>query len=387
LDVAIAPPYTHPCKPHSRTSHRMSGAELSTVDYLNAYSGHEARSFISGVLKQMDKMEKRGKYGAALEYCETQMLYSADIYGQQSPQTWELCERFAATSNALAVAAVQQSSYSQPTKLLRRALAVLRRCSGRTDPKQLLVTAVTLNNLGTHYRRTNRLRASLSCISKAVALNPLLEHPGQCADTHINISSTMQRMESHSEAAEHAAQAIALLRLEVQELATAAAHSDAEELRAEWQQRSGVLAVCIYNHGVSLEQLRLYGAALKAFREAARVCQSCFGHDHPTTVAMESSYRNALENMEDYEDYDVEEVADFHSRELESVNESLSSRHYGTDSVLEADEFVFDDDEASDSETALERPMGDSKTKFGRDDELDDLLDLMPQYSAEWEGK
>jgi len=351
----------------------MSGAELAPTDYLNPYSGQEARGFIQSVLKKMARMEKAGKYADAIEYCETQILYCTDVYGGTSPQTWKLCERFCATSNALAVAAVQQGSYNQPTKLLRRALSVLRRCSGRsTDPRQLLVRAVTLNNLGTHYRRTDRLRASLTCLNKAVALNPVLDNPALCADTHINVTATLSMLEAHAEAAEHAAQAIALLRIETALLAEEI--GDDEALEAQWQQRSGVLAVTIYNHGVELESLGLDQAAIKAYREASRVCNDCFGPDHPTSVAMSSSYQNALETMGDPDELDsLASTVDFSVGHQSDRSMFCPPSEAGLSSHMEADEFVFDDDGASDGETH-------HPNNTNEEDELDAVLDLMPEY-------
>eukprot|EP00658_Telonema_sp_P-2_P004811 TRINITY_DN11797_c0_g1_i2.p1 TRINITY_DN11797_c0_g1~~TRINITY_DN11797_c0_g1_i2.p1 ORF type:complete len:279 (+),score=58.83 TRINITY_DN11797_c0_g1_i2:252-1088(+) len=273
----------------------MSGAELLPSEYVNAYSTQQSRHFISGVLKKMEKMESRNKFAEALDYCETQILYCTDVYGEHSPHTWKLCERFAATSNALAVAAVQQGSTDQPTQLLRRALALLRRCGGRTRSDQLLVSVVTLNNLGTHYRRIGKLKASYSCLVKAVGFNHSIEDLAQCADSHVNLCSTLSVMKRHSQAAEQASMAIRLLRKETGELEESMGADPG--LQAQWQQRSGVMAVAIYNHGVELEALTLDQAALSAYKEATRVCNKCFGPDHPTSVAMAESYHSALQSM------------------------------------------------------------------------------------------
>jgi len=363
----------------------MSGAELAPTAYINPYSGRETQKFIQSVLKKMERMERSGKYVDALEFCDTQILYCSDVYGHDSDQTWALCERFAATSNALAVAAVQQGSHNQPTKLLRRALAVLRRCSTeQTDSRKLLVQAVTLNNLGTHYRRTDRLRASLSCIEKAVALNSWIENTPQCADTHVNMCATLSMMERHAEAAEHATKAVELLRLETTELEDQK-ESDST-LEAQWQQRSGVLAVTIYNHGVELEHLELNQAALKAYQEASRVCQRCFGPDHPTSIAMNKSYLDALDSMDvgGEDDFGSHDLLNTHRSYSRSARSSISPpwTPVSKQSHLEADEFVFEDNEASDGESQLGggSPHNNNKTGTDADQELDALLSLMPRY-------
>lgn len=334
----------------------------------------------------MERMEKRGKFAEALDFCDTQLLYCADIYGQKSEQVWQLCERFVATSNALAVAAVQQGSCSQPTKLLRRALAVLRRCITRSDPTKLSVEAIVLNNLGTHYRRNNRLRASESCIEKALRIAPYLEELSHQADTHINMLATKSILGQHSDAAEHAVQAISLLRQEVAQLAQ---NTSKPELQAEWQQRSGVLAVTIFNHGIELEAMQLDQAALKAFKEASRVCTNCFGHDHPTAVAMQASYHNALSTSSQ----NLESNRELRNR-TSGMSDGILYASSGTPlsfepsseagqsclALLEEDGFVFYDDGPSDSE----HPNA-GKEMLSEEDELEELLELMPQYDEHYQ--
>ena len=70
-------------------------AELAPTAYVNPYSGREASKFLQRVLKQMERLERSGKYVDALEYCDTQILYCTDVYGHDSDQTWVLCERSA----------------------------------------------------------------------------------------------------------------------------------------------------------------------------------------------------------------------------------------------------------------------------------------------------
>ena len=97
-----------------------------------------------------------------------QLIYCGDVYGTTSDQAMFLCENFASSCNAFAILAVQQGSTTQPTQLLRRAISTLRAHGVVSDPRRKLILAISFNNLGTHYRRMGRLRASLGCFQKAL---------------------------------------------------------------------------------------------------------------------------------------------------------------------------------------------------------------------------
>jgi len=110
-----------------------------------------------------------------------------------------LCENFASSCNAFAILAVQQGSTTQPTQLLRRAISTLRAHGSVSDPRRRLILAISFNNLGTHYRRMGRLRASLGCFQKALQYESKLagevEHH---ADTQINMGATLSALGTHS---------------------------------------------------------------------------------------------------------------------------------------------------------------------------------------------
>ena len=45
-------------------------------------------------------------------------------------------------------------------------MACLPRTGMPSDPRRQMILAITFNNLGTHYRRVGRLRASLGCFQE-----------------------------------------------------------------------------------------------------------------------------------------------------------------------------------------------------------------------------
>jgi len=252
----------------------------------NAYDGKECNDFLRGVIRRARRLEKQCKYGECLDYMERQLLYCAEVYGHSSDQAMHLCEQFASNCNAFAILAVQQGSTNQPTKLLRRAISSLRAHGTPTSSRRLLILAITFNNLGTHYRRIGRLRPSLGCLRQALKFEAKLGEPEHHADTHINLCATLSALAQHSDAATHAAKAVKLLKSELE----AYHQGEADHSATHMEQRAGVLAVAMHNHGVELEHLRLRDAAAKAYHQAAATAEMYFGPSHPTSQALAAAY-------------------------------------------------------------------------------------------------
>lgn len=295
-------------------------AELDKSRYINAFDSRQASKFLTEVIRRAKQLEKRQQYSECLDYYERQLFYCVDVYGKASDQAMYLCENFASNCNAFAILAVQQGSAVQPTQLLRRAISTLKAHGVASDPRRKLILAISYNNLGTHYRRLGRLRASLGCFKKALKYEEKLEEVEHHADTHINMCATLSALGQHGDAASHIAKAVKLLKNELDAYHNGESGHTAEHAA----QRAGVMAVAMHNHAVELEHLDLHHAALRAYAQAAETAELFFGPSHPTTRAL----RQALEGC------DADGCADEVSTDMRKQARPSSARSVGGNSVV-----------------------------------------------------
>lgn len=130
--------------------------------------------------------------------------------------------------------------------------------------------ATTYNNLACYYRRTGKLRAALSYLGQALALEVRLEKPATLADTHLNICAVLSQLNRHEDAQQHAMLSIILIQDELLQVAlNKLVKEEQSELIAD--DRLAVLAVSYHNLGVELEHLQRVPQLLKQIDEAIKI--------------------------------------------------------------------------------------------------------------------
>jgi tetratricopeptide (TPR) repeat protein len=216
-------------------------------------------------------LQKAGDYVGALEAVEQALIIRKDEFGVDSEQVELTCNRLCELCNLLGMKYLEREDYGLALDLLKRAELL----SEHNDTSR----AVTLNNFSCYYRRVGKFRTALKFLERALLFED------ESADTHLNLCAVLSQMGRHTEAAEHAMQAVILLQENTIEYLSNLGSED----------RSSVLAIAFHNLAVEYEFLKRMPEALKFYHKAVVYARQHLPPDHKLIPSLESILATATQ--------------------------------------------------------------------------------------------
>lgn len=164
--------------------------------------------------------------------------------------------------------ALHQDDFQTAVNLLHRANYMLRQHSSSLEVIRL--KAITLNNLGCLYKRSNQYSKSLQFLKEALECEKKLPSDyTNIAGTHLNLSAIKSLMSNHEDSLSHALKAINIIQQNPE--------LDQELIRS--------LVVAYYNAGTEYQLLNRNGEASTFLRHGFNLAYKYLGHDHPLTLS------------------------------------------------------------------------------------------------------
>lgn len=204
-----------------------------------------------------------------------------------SDEVWNACKTVGEMCNLLAMTYLQQEDYSMTLELLKKAEILTER--------DLSAKAVTYNNFACYYRKQGKLHSALTYLEKALKIENSNECASYPADTHLNLCPVLSQLGRHSEALEHAQNALIMLQ---EELFTVTMNNDSDDAKVEQRaDRISVLAIAYHNIGVEEEFLKKYDRSLQAYKKGVEIAETYLGPEHSITITLRNSYLAAKKSL------------------------------------------------------------------------------------------
>eukprot|EP00931_Biecheleriopsis_adriatica_P080227 TRINITY_DN5357_c0_g2_i2.p1 TRINITY_DN5357_c0_g2~~TRINITY_DN5357_c0_g2_i2.p1 ORF type:complete len:397 (-),score=88.68 TRINITY_DN5357_c0_g2_i2:18-1109(-) len=217
-------------------------------------------------------------YHALLVQLETGLHLRRKLYEEASQEVTAACRKLCEACNYAATMMLQKEQLAPALELLKRAEKV----ADRSD----LDRATTWNNLACYYRRTNKLRAAISYLERALAIE---EHAGNldAAQTHLNLCATLSQLKRHSEALSHAQSA--LIRVYENLSPQLFNGSFSEEISETGREQFTVLCIAYHNLAVEHEHLKNLESAVCAYAEGFKWASKFLGPSHQLVGILQSA--------------------------------------------------------------------------------------------------
>ncbi|CAG9327141.1 unnamed protein product [Blepharisma stoltei] len=170
--------------------------------------------------------------------------------------------------NKLAMEALHENDFNTSVTLLHRANHMLRQQP--VNLQTIKLRAITLNNLGCLYKRTNQNPKALQFLKEALECEKKL--PGDytnIAGTHLNICAIKSLLNHHEESLAHALKAINIIQQNP--------FLDEELIRS--------LVVAYYNAGTEYQYLHRNSEATAFLRHGHNLSSKHLGKNHPLTLS------------------------------------------------------------------------------------------------------
>ena len=133
--------------------------------------------------------------------------------------------------------------------------------------------AVTLNNLGCFYKTTGRPHLALQYCYSALEIEREMEDGLSMSSTHLNLCSILSAMKKHSEAYEHAEDALRLV--------------EESEATAGGPAGISLRAVAYHNMAVQLEAMNMLAKAVEMLTLASKAAREELGADSPIALSLD----------------------------------------------------------------------------------------------------
>ena len=180
--------------------------------------------------------------------------------------------------NKLAMENLREEKYTEAHRLLEKAEELLK-YPDNTDSSKLL--AITYNNFGCFYKKTEKYSISLKYLFKAldVEISSIFDRTN-VAGTHLNICAVFSALNLHSKALTHGILATKLLKE-----ATGIEHNISTMTS---------LIIALHNTGLEYEFLRDNDNALATYKCGMDLAIKNLGGEHPITNELLKSYYNLI---------------------------------------------------------------------------------------------
>lgn len=218
-----------------------------------------------------EELQKAGDYLGAFKAVREALRLSKDMYGVDSEPVTQLSGRLCELCNSLGMSYLERSDFPLALDMLRKA-EVLAEANEYSR-------AVTLNNLACYYRRIGKTRTALKFLERALKLGV------ESVDAHLNICAVLSQMGKHTQAVEHAMQAVILLQEQTIDRLTNSTTED----------RSSVLAIAFHNLAVEFEFLSRFPEALKYYNKAVLFAKKHLPPDHKLIPNLQAVLETATE--------------------------------------------------------------------------------------------
>jgi len=221
---------------------------------------------------EAETARQSGDQQQALVRLEQGLFLRRRLYAESHAEVVSACRRLCEACNFTATAMLQQENLKAAHDLLKRAEQV----AEKNDHDR----AITWNNLACYYRRTGKLRAAVSYLERALAIE---EHTSTAdgAQTHLNLCATLSQLQRHADALFHAQSALIriyeiLSPLLISGELVPASGREGENADAESTSRPDhteqVVVICIAYHNLAVEHeyLKKFESAICAYAEGLR---------------------------------------------------------------------------------------------------------------------
>jgi len=213
------------------------------------------------------------------------------VYSETSHEVSQSCRTLCQACNRAATTMLHEDNLDGAINLLKRAEEVADRHE--------LDRAVTWNNLACYYRRTGKLRAAVTYLERALAIE---ENAGGCdaAQTHLNLCATLSQLQRHSEALGHAQKALIRIYETLSRLMLSGKlkpPADGREVAEEQQEQVTVLCVAYHNLAVEQEYLKNIDSAASSYAEGVTWAVRFLPAGHQLHEVMRNSLKAVCDRL------------------------------------------------------------------------------------------
>lgn len=236
-----------------------------------------------------EALRREGRTVEALNELERGLFLRREVLGDAHVEVEKSCVAYISFANSTAMTALQAGDLVLSFELLKKAEIVSEpRGLIRDKMTRMKMRAITFNNLGCFYRRRGKLHSSIQYLDKALRIELTIKKVDNPAGTHLNMCAVLSQLGRHAAALEHAQCALSLLEDAYDPLSVAGVIG-----RESIAKPPSVLAIAAHNAGVEYEYLGKYDDATDQYRKAAHVATIYWGEEHPKTLGIRKSLRNA----------------------------------------------------------------------------------------------
>lgn len=183
-------------------------------------------------------------------------------------------------SNKLAMDHLRNNDPESSLKLLKHAERILQSADKSNQSNRL--RAITMNNLGCFYKRTEQPSLALRYLKQALEYEDLREIVN-LAGIHLNICAIKSTLNKHEKAIRHAKLAIHLL---------------TENFKAT-NNFITTLAIAYHNVGVEYEYLENFESSTLFYKKSIDLALDKLGPTHSLTKSLQKSFTSSYENMKE----------------------------------------------------------------------------------------
>jgi tetratricopeptide (TPR) repeat protein len=183
-------------------------------------------------------------------------------------------------SNKLAMDHLRNNDPESSLKLLKHAERILQSANKSNQSNRL--RAITMNNLGCFYKRTEQPSLALRYLKQALEFEDLREIVN-LAGIHLNICAIKSTLNKHEKAIRHAKLAIHLL---------------TENFKAT-NNFITTLAIAYHNVGVEYEYLENFESSTLFYKKSIDLALDKLGPTHSLTKSLQKSFTSSYENMKE----------------------------------------------------------------------------------------
>lgn len=236
-----------------------------------------------------EALRREGRTVEALNELERGLFLRREVLGDAHVEVEKCCIAYISFANSTAMTALQAGDLVLSFELLKKAEIVSEpRGLIRDKMTRMKMRAITFNNLGCFYRRRGKLHSSIQYLDKALRIELTIKKVDNPAGTHLNMCAVLSQLGHHAAALEHAQCALSLLEDAYDPLSVAGVIG-----RESIAKPPSLLAIAAHNAGVEYEYLGKYDDATDQYRRAAHVATMYWGEEHPKTLGIRKSLRNA----------------------------------------------------------------------------------------------
>lgn len=190
--------------------------------------------------------------------------------------------------NKTAMDYLREDDYREALTLLRKAEALLNSLEeGEDAGKRLKLMAITYNNFGCFYKRRKQPNVALYYLKKALEIESSQgEDRVNVAGTHLNICAIYSQLGKHTDALQHAYNALKLVE-----------DVKAEPLSPTRTNAVTTLIIAYHNIAVELEFLAQVQGAVEFYNKGLTSATEELGRDHGLTRSLQDCKTAALERL------------------------------------------------------------------------------------------